>query len=125
MLRIQKREGGRSISFEGRGSLPERVADSALGPEELTIERDTRERVRRAISELPENYRVVLVLHHYQGLSYREIAKIMEIPLNTVATYIARAKQKLRAKLLGDEDIALPKSKGKPGKIPGGRMFAP
>jgi RNA polymerase sigma-70 factor (ECF subfamily) len=125
MVRARKREGGRSVSFEGTESLPEKVADSALGPEELTIERDTRQRVRRAIAELPENYRVVLVLHHYQGLSYREIARVLGVPINTVATYIARAKQKLRDTLLGGEKNALPKGEGKPGKIHGGRMFAP
>mgnify|MGYP001267714003 CR=1 FL=1 len=125
IVRIKNREGNCNVSLESDGIPVEKLADSAPSPEEVAARHDTRDRVRSAIKELPENYRMVLILYHYQGLSYREIANVLELSTNTVATHIARAKEKLRKKLLGGEDSALQTSKGKPGKVPGRRMFAP
>lgn len=50
MARARQREGGRTVSLDGEGILAEKLADSGAGPEELTTERDTRERVRRAVN---------------------------------------------------------------------------
>jgi RNA polymerase sigma-70 factor (ECF subfamily) len=73
------------------------------GPEERAIERETLREVRAAINALPVDFRLVLVLHHYQNLSYREIAAVAGIPEKTVATRLHRAKLLLKEKLLGGE----------------------
>jgi RNA polymerase sigma-70 factor (ECF subfamily) len=55
--------------------------------------------VRNALSQLPEKYRVPLVLAYYNEMSYDEIAAALGLSRNNVATLIFRAKQQLRQKL--------------------------
>lgn len=65
-------------------------------PEEIVIEENERESIRKALMILPENYRAVLIFKYYMDLSYDEIAKIIGIPRNTVASMIFRGKEELR-----------------------------
>lgn len=62
----------------------------------LTIETD---RLRSAIEELPGEFREVVVLKDLQGLSYREIAEIVEVPIGTVMSRLSRGRQRLADKL--------------------------
>lgn len=57
--------------------------------------------LKRAVNELPEEYRLPIVLHHSEGLSYEEIARIMECPRGTVGTNIHRGLERLRLALAG------------------------
>jgi len=57
--------------------------------------------VRRAIGELPPRYREVLTLRHLEGWSYREIAELLDVPVDTVETRLVRARRKLREALEG------------------------
>ena len=54
------------------------------------------ELVTKAIDELPAEFREILVLRHQEGLSYKEIADIAQIPPGTVMSRLARARAKLR-----------------------------
>ena len=58
-----------------------------------------RELLPRALEQLPVEAREVLVLHEIEGLAYREIATIAEIPLGTVMSRLARARQKLQQEM--------------------------
>ena len=60
------------------------------------LRRESRRRVRRAIAELPERYRQVLVLRYYGEMPYQEIAGTLRLERNHVAVLIHRAKQRLR-----------------------------
>lgn len=53
------------------------------------------ELVRRALAELPEPYREVVVLRHYEGLKFREIAEVLNVPEGTVKTRLTRALEQL------------------------------
>jgi RNA polymerase sigma-70 factor (ECF subfamily) len=53
------------------------------------------EQAHHALLQLPENLRSVFVLYEVNGLRYREIAKTLGIPLNSVKVYLARAREKL------------------------------
>jgi len=57
--------------------------------------------LKRAVNELPEEYRLPIVLHHSEGLSYEEIARIMDCPRGTVGTNIHRGLERLRLALAG------------------------
>lgn len=57
--------------------------------------------VRSAIESLPPLYREPFVLKHIDGWSYREIAKLMDIPVDTVETRLVRARRLLRSALKG------------------------
>ena len=58
-----------------------------------------RERLQEALSELPEGFRVVLVMFYFEELSYRDIAAKLDLPIGTVMSRLARAKTQLRSRL--------------------------
>ncbi len=57
--------------------------------------------VQRAIAQLSESLRVVLILREYQDLSYQEIANVLDIPIGTVMSRLNSARAQLRHELLG------------------------
>lgn len=69
-------------------------------PADLVIERAEREWVNHAIEELPVAFREVLVMRELEELSYREIAKIIDIPLGTVMSRLARGRRMLHEALV-------------------------
>jgi RNA polymerase sigma-70 factor, ECF subfamily len=56
--------------------------------------------LREALEELPVRLREVLILRELEGLSYKEIAEIAEIPIGTVMSSLARGREQLRGRLL-------------------------
>jgi RNA polymerase sigma-70 factor (ECF subfamily) len=70
-----------------------------LNPVLLAIRRADRELVRQAIEELPLEYREAIVLRELEGLSYKEIAEIVEVPLGTVMSRLSRAREQLEQNL--------------------------
>lgn len=54
------------------------------------------EQVQRAIEELPERRRLIFMLSRYDGMSYKEIAELLEVSVNTVETQISRALKTLK-----------------------------
>ena len=80
-------------------------ADDSLDPEAQIIQQQTVEQVRRALETLPTDFREVLVLRELEGLSYKEIAVIVGIPLGTVMSRLARARERL-AGVLGTSDMS-------------------
>ena len=75
--------------------------DSAAGetPESLAIAAADRERLARALEELPERFREVLVLRELEGCSYKEIAEITGSPIGTVMSSLSRARRRLEQAL--------------------------
>jgi RNA polymerase sigma-70 factor (ECF subfamily) len=78
----------------------------APNPENAVAWAQQRARVRRAVTALPDLAREVVVLHQYQGLSYPEIAEVLEIPLGTVKSRMHAALEGLRRVLVHDGDEA-------------------
>lgn len=58
-----------------------------------------REEIRQAILKLPLPYREAIILAHIAGLSYREMARILEVPMGTVMSRLFRARRMLRTSL--------------------------
>jgi len=75
-------------------------------PEAEVLRAADRERVRRALDQLPLEFREVIVLRELQGLSYREIGEISGIPVGTVMSRLARARQRLERMLGGEKGPA-------------------
>jgi len=89
--------GERRMAREGEESL-ERLradADPAAHAERGELEAA----LQRAITELPEERRVVVVLRDFEGLSYEEIAAALDLPLGTVRSRLHRARTDLKEKL--------------------------
>ncbi|MGB0084011.1 MAG: sigma-70 family RNA polymerase sigma factor [Rhodomicrobiaceae bacterium] len=66
-----------------------------ITPEAAIIARADADQLQRAITALPLSFREVLVLREIEGLSYREIAEIVSIPVGTVMSRLARARSLL------------------------------
>jgi RNA polymerase sigma-70 factor (ECF subfamily) len=58
------------------------------------------ELLRQGLDRLPSEFREVIVLHELEGMAYREIAVVAEIPLGTVMSRLARARRRLQTELL-------------------------
>jgi len=74
-------------------------ADVIYQPEQQLEQKELQNIVQRAIEKLPEKYRLPLVLRDIQELDYREISKIVKIPVGTVKSRINRARLMLKEKL--------------------------
>jgi RNA polymerase sigma-70 factor, ECF subfamily len=93
----------------------ESLADVSVSPSEspydLYVKNLERERVRAAIQQLPVEFREIIVLREYEELSYSEIANLLQCPLGTVMSRLARARSKLGALLSISEEPAPPLEK--------------
>jgi RNA polymerase sigma-70 factor, ECF subfamily len=98
LRRIQRR---RESPF---GAVPPEMDDAgfaadAPGPDVQCAQEDQAEAVRGALDQLAEPYRLVVVLRHYEGLKFREIAEVLGIPEGTVKSRMAEALQQLGRRL--------------------------
>jgi RNA polymerase sigma-70 factor (ECF subfamily) len=70
-------------------------------PEAVLIQKSNSQVVQQALEKLALEYREVIVLRELEGLSYKEIAQIVEIPLGTVMSRLSRARRELYVRLGG------------------------
>jgi len=97
--RMRRRRGKTMVSLdeleEGGAAMP------VAGPTALDLlqERDTRRLVAQAIEALPDEQREVIILKEYQGLTFLEIAQVLDVPISTVKTRLYRGLDQLRARL--------------------------
>ncbi|MEJ2298258.1 MAG: RNA polymerase sigma factor RpoE [Woeseiaceae bacterium] len=68
-------------------------------PEGVTLGKDLKETVERAIASLPEDLRTAIILRELEGMSYEEIAQTMECPVGTVRSRIFRARDAIAKKV--------------------------
>jgi len=82
---------------EAQENMPVIALDSkSRRPDEEVQTKELNQRVRAAIAELPVDQQQMIILFHYENLSYEEIAEIVEAPISTVASCLFRARQNLR-----------------------------
>jgi RNA polymerase sigma-70 factor (ECF subfamily) len=70
-----------------------------LNPEEFVLQNDSDKLVRKALENLPTNFREVLVLRELDGMSYKEIAEITGMAAGTVMSSLSRARDRFRQAL--------------------------
>lgn len=75
------------------------VPDRLPGPPEILIDKERRARVRKALDTLPPNQKFAIILKHYEGLSYTEIAEILGVTPKAVEGLIRRAAASLQVRL--------------------------
>jgi RNA polymerase sigma-70 factor (ECF subfamily) len=79
------------------------VRASVDDPERIRATEELRDRLETAIRELPPAQREVFVLKEFEGLKYREIAELLDVPIGTVMSRLYAARQRLAARLEGIE----------------------
>jgi len=79
--------------------LNETLADSSEDPEQILMRRQERERIERALNDLPLPFREAVVLCDVEGQTYQEIATILGINIGTVKSRIARGREEMRRRL--------------------------
>jgi RNA polymerase sigma-70 factor (ECF subfamily) len=67
-----------------------------LDPAQIAVREESRELFRQALGELPIEFREIVVLRELEGLSYKEIAAITDLPPGTIMSRLARARERLR-----------------------------
>src|SRR5262249_49918984 len=89
--------GAERLSEEGwRRTMP----DTGARPDQAAVQTEQRERIRQALDSLPPKARTIIMLSDVEGLSYREIADVLNCPIGTVMSRLHNARKRLKG-LLG------------------------
>jgi len=75
------------------------IGSEAFNPEAIFLQSVDNQLLKQALESLPVEFREVMVLRELEGLSYKEIAHIIRIPLGTVMSRLARARKRLQHEL--------------------------
>ena len=89
-LSLEASSGG-----EGR-ALQERVASRVQTPVEILAREEQQDALRRAIDQLPEEQKAVVILSEIQGMKYHDIGEILGVPVGTVKSRMHTAMEKLK-----------------------------
>jgi RNA polymerase sigma-70 factor (ECF subfamily) len=102
VIRARERKTHPTVSLESSSALT--ASAKTASPETQTLAQDLRSRIWQALDRLPEEQRTTLILQVYEGLAYREIASVLDIPIGTVKSRLNAAVTHLR-KELGCDDL--------------------
>jgi RNA polymerase sigma-70 factor (ECF subfamily) len=97
------------------GGLEAVAADRS--PEAEVLDSIPEESIKRAIEDLPEQFRMAVLLADVEGFSYKEIAEITEVPIGTVMSRLHRGRKQLQRRLW---DLALERGLVPSGSVPAG-----
>ena len=83
-------------SENGESDLIREIPDPSLKPDENSLAQELDQLIKKAMAQLPEQFRTAIVLREIKGLSYEEIAEAIGCELGTVKSRIARARGRLQ-----------------------------
>ena len=75
------------------------IEDASANAETVNPQFADADAVRRAIAELPVEFREIVILREMEGFSYQEIAELAEVPIGTVMSRLARGRKLLQKRL--------------------------
>jgi len=85
------------------------LSDEVLAVEDVSVNADIlnsrlgdAEAVRRAVEQLPVEFREIVILREMEGFSYKEIAEVADVPIGTVMSRLTRARRQLQKRLTGE-----------------------
>ncbi len=101
---MRKRKGKQSISMEEAAEKDDgiglQIADEGVTPEESFMQKEAYQELLSAMEKLSPEHKAVLILRDVKGLSYEEIAEIMNLQEGTVKSRLFRARGNLREEIL-------------------------
>jgi RNA polymerase sigma-70 factor (ECF subfamily) len=80
------------------------LIDTRGDPEALLLQSGDNESLQRALEKLPAQYREVILLCDVEDMRYQEIADLLQVPIGTVMSRLARGRAKMRELLVGDAE---------------------
>jgi RNA polymerase sigma-70 factor, ECF subfamily len=90
-----ERAGPKIAELDSDENLADVSVATTEDPLDLYLRKQQRERVRAAIQQLPIEFREIIVLREYEELPYSEIANVLQCPMGTVMSRLARARSRL------------------------------
>ena len=106
----KRNENSLSLDGEAADGKELELPDERHAPETVYVRKELREEIAGAILRLSEQHREVLVMREISGLSYAEIAEVLELEEGTVKSRIARARENLRKIIVATGNIFGPKA---------------
>jgi RNA polymerase sigma-70 factor (ECF subfamily) len=105
---VRRSKKGRDLDYDDRvrredddvagdGAILPRILDG--NPGKTVLRRELTDAIQRALDELPEYHRAVIILREVEGLSYEEMAKILKVPKGTIMSRLFHARRKMQAAL--------------------------
>lgn len=94
---LRKRSNRPQVSLADLSVLP---ADPVLGPEQGAMMTDLRGIIRRALARLGPRDKAVILMRELSGMSYEEMADVLDLPLGTLKVVLHRARERLRRELI-------------------------
>lgn len=104
---VGRKKGVATTEFNESLGYTEVLEQSAAGPNvtDRVEQKSEAERLLHLVSKLPEKYQTPLLLFYMEEMTYKEISKLLEIPLGTVMSRLSRARNRLKAALV-EQDTA-------------------
>lgn len=99
---IQTQKNQKSQSLEEKEMEPELLQhfkDPNLTPDKALVLSEAQIQLRKALSELPSQMLHCMIFRYYHGLSYREIAQVMNLSINTVKSHLFQGREKIKIPL--------------------------
>lgn len=107
---LRRRKTSRPVEYDDAIARDGDVNDAILprmadaNPRKAAIRRELIEKIDAALAELPEYHRQVILLREIEGLSYEEMAEVLEVPKGTIMSRLFHARKKMQAALAGYVD---------------------
>jgi RNA polymerase sigma-70 factor (ECF subfamily) len=95
---LRQQRTAKLVALDGEENAMD-IAETAKDPYESYVGKMEHAQVRRAIQQLPADFREIILLREFEELSYQEIATILDCPAGTVMSRLARARASLRGLL--------------------------
>jgi RNA polymerase sigma-70 factor (ECF subfamily) len=99
IIDMHRKKKFETVSYEEYTEGGGRISATAASPETEYLKRDQTERISKIVSELPEMYKVPVILYHQQGMSYSEISEKIGEPLSKIKNRIFRGRKMLKTML--------------------------
>jgi RNA polymerase sigma-70 factor (ECF subfamily) len=93
LTRLKRERRATTIALEDQ---LEELSEASPDPEETLLISSNHQQVRNALEQLPADFREVIVLREMEGLTYREIAMTIRVPIGTVMSRLSRGRDWLR-----------------------------
>lgn len=97
---LEKKKAALYDDLTAEGGFEDTLSGTSSEPSEITEENNIRSIIKKEVSVLPVIYRTVLTLYHMEELSYTEISNVTGLPIGTVKSYLFRARQLLKKRLV-------------------------